>query len=337
MRPASSSPASGGRCVALALLSPSCCGCRRLTVALHPVCHALRTPQYLTFADLTLSILSTISSMGPAGISGVSLSRQYNLAPKDTFYHTKRLVSEELVCVCSISLCYIALVPADLSDARLPSSSIKMGSTEGGAHTIHFTHHRFAARSESSATKPSAEQPQLHRRFLNNYEILEPKAMAVFEAQPKGVLRTLQLWGTDGFLLRQMVRLLCTSTSARAPALTLARPVSPHQGYRGRIDSTVGRTVKRLIRALMASGKIRRINVRNTTAKYAKGLIAAYQAMSRVDSRDASTVDIEVSVAELGLDDGQAGDLKPLIGDEGADGDGMAVVQCSLSSPALSC
>jgi DNA-binding IclR family transcriptional regulator len=60
----------------------------------------------VTFSDLTLSILSTISSKGPEGVSGVALSRQYGLAPKDTFYHTKKLVNEGLMCV-SASSCFL--------------------------------------------------------------------------------------------------------------------------------------------------------------------------------------------------------------------------------------
>lgn len=85
-----------------------------------------------------------------------------------------------------------------------------MSSTEGGAHTSHFIHHRAVSRGGSFVAAPtaahSAEAPELHRRFLNNYDYLEPRVMAIFDNQPKGVLRTLQIWGKDGFLLRQMVR-----------------------------------------------------------------------------------------------------------------------------------
>lgn len=85
--------------------------------------------------------------------------------------------------------------------------------------------------------------------------------------------------------------------------------------------------VKRLIRAMVTRGKLRRINVRNTTGLRNKGLIAAYQAMSHVDSGDAGANDVEVEFEsnELGLDEvAQAGDQKPLVGDR--EPDGMAVI-----------
>jgi hypothetical protein len=210
-----------------------------------------------------------------------------------------------------------------------------MGSTEEGTHTSHFTHRRFVSLNDGPPMASHfAQQPELDRRFLNNYEYLEPKAMAVFEAQPKGVLRTLQIWGKDGFLLRQMVRsLLALPRPPTLPADHRWTLLSLPKGYRGRIDMNVSRLVKRLIRALVACGKLRRINVRNTTAARLKGLLAAYQAMSYVDGGDASEAEVEVPGGELGLDDSQVGDQKPLVGDEGTADEGMAVVFYGASPP----
>lgn len=93
---ASSLPASAARCVS----SRRCCEPESAAAEL-TTRDASRPPpaQYLTMSDLTLSILSTISSRGSVGISSVQISKLYSIPPKDVFYHTKKLVQEQLVCV----------------------------------------------------------------------------------------------------------------------------------------------------------------------------------------------------------------------------------------------
>lgn len=210
-----------------------------------------------------------------------------------------------------------------------------MATTENGLHATHFVHRNYLSQSDiyqvakgaapsdigssSSAQPADAPQVPISRQLLSQLEVMEPRVRAVFEKQPRGLLRTIQVLGDDEWFLRKVVR----SPLPLWPLFSFLRVAHylyvsvrwVSQGYRGRIDMPIKRSLKRLMQVLKMRGVIRRVNIKNTTAKdHRNTIIPAYQLISMVNGKEKEEEEgggevkdmIIMSAEELGLgEDGE--------------------------------
>lgn len=230
----------------------------------------------------------------------------------------------------------------------LRADSAKMATTENGLHATHFVHRNYLSQSDiyqvakgaaptdsgaSSSTQPvDAPQFPISRRLLSQLEVMEPRVRVVFEKQPRGLLRTIQVLGDDEWFLREVVRSphpfwpLFSFLRVAHNLYVSVRWVS--QGYRGRIDMPIKRILKRLMQVLKMKGVIRRVNIKNTTAKdHRNTIIPAYQLISMVNGKveegkgEAEGLEkdmIIMSAGDLGLeeDEEKKGDVVPDVEEE---------------------